>query len=409
MNLPFCSTAMHDTRSIVVRFAMRVVAMSAIVVASSSAVAQSAVDPTALQNLIDGAKASRSDALVVIHDGKTVAEWTNDKPSRMIETMSVTKSVVSMAIGRLIDMGKIKSVDQPVHEFYPEWNQGKKKAITVRHLLNHTSGLQADANTREIYASPDFVQLALAAELANDPGTRFFYNNKATNLLAGLVKKASGERLDEFVREQFFSPMGIKEYRWSLDRAGNPHGQSGLQMHAQDLAKLGWLMANDGVWEGKRLLSSAWIRLSTSPGDGVAKELGLLWWLVPETFALIVDEAQIERAKTGGADAALLDQIKRMVGRYPSAQAMNAVVNGVFGSVEEMRKKLATVKIDRLSRSEFGPIVGFNANGWRGQYVVVLPKHKLVAVRLIESTPSYDDKTDGFTEFEALVKALVKP
>ena len=84
--------------------------------------------------------------------------------------MSATKSIVSLAIGRLIDSGKITSLDQPVSDFYPEWKQGRKKLITVRHLLNHTSGIQNPPITTEIYASPDFVQLALAAELCRRAG-----------------------------------------------------------------------------------------------------------------------------------------------------------------------------------------------------------------------------------------------
>jgi CubicO group peptidase (beta-lactamase class C family) len=98
-------------------------------------------------------------------------------------------------------------------------------------LLNQTSGLQnLRTTTPEIYPSPDFVQLALAAELSSDPGSKFSYNNKAVNLLVGVVKQASGMRMDQYVATEVFEPLVIKDFTWTLDRAGNPHGMAGLQI-----------------------------------------------------------------------------------------------------------------------------------------------------------------------------------
>lgn len=92
-------------------------------------------------------------------------------------------------------LGKLTSIDEPVHAFFPEWRQGRKRDITVRMLMEHTSGLQnVPMTTLEIYPSPDFVQLALCAELDAEPGTTFAYNNKAVNLLAGIVERADDER-----------------------------------------------------------------------------------------------------------------------------------------------------------------------------------------------------------------------
>jgi len=86
---------------------------------------------------------------------------------------------------------------------------------TLRHILSHTSGLQNVPDTRvEIYPSPDFVQLALAAELKYPPGAKFEYNNKAVNLLAGVVERASGKKHDEFMRDEVFTPLGIREFSW---------------------------------------------------------------------------------------------------------------------------------------------------------------------------------------------------
>src|SRR5262249_39826503 len=156
---------------------------------------------------------------------------------RRIESMSVTKSIVSMAFGRLLALGKLKTLDEPVHTFYPEWRQGRKREITIRQLLTQTSGLQADPMTgTEIDGSPDLVHLALCAELADAPGSRFFYNNKATNLLAGIVHRVSGRRLDEFIKQEIFAPLQISDVRWERDHAGNPDAMSGLEIRPADLA-----------------------------------------------------------------------------------------------------------------------------------------------------------------------------
>jgi CubicO group peptidase (beta-lactamase class C family) len=151
----------------------------------------------------------------------------------------------------LITLGRIESLDTPLYEFFPEWKQGLKQKITLRHVLSHTSGLQNVPDTRvEIYPSPDFVQLALAAELAHPPGTKFEYNNKAVNLLAGIVERVSGKKLDEFMRDEIFTPLGIREFDWMRDRAGNPHVMAGLTLYPLDLAKLGQLVLNRGSGTG---------------------------------------------------------------------------------------------------------------------------------------------------------------
>ena len=171
-----------------------------------------------IERLRSEALASRSDAFLVWQDGVLLVDYSSPDSPELIESMSVTKSVVALAIGKLLTEGKLSSVDQPVSDFYPEWKQGLKRKITIRHLLSHTSGLQNVPHTREeIYPAPDFVQLALAAELTSEPGQEFSYNNKAVNLLSGLVEKCSGQRLDDYVADHLFNELGIERYEWFRD------------------------------------------------------------------------------------------------------------------------------------------------------------------------------------------------
>ncbi|KTD02163.1 serine hydrolase domain-containing protein [Fluoribacter gormanii] len=246
------------------------------------------LDDNTKKNIIDiirGAKSSQSDAAIIAQNGKIIGAYFSRPHVGSIEAMSVTKSIVSLGIGILYD-AKLISLDDPIFRFYPEWRQGEKKLITVQHLLTHTSGIQADPTTKEIYAAPDFVKLALAAELSNHPGEIFFYNNKAINLLAGLFKKLSGLPMDHFIEITLFKPLGITDFTWMKDSAGNPHGMAGLQIKAEDLLKIGELVLHHGIWNGKRIISAEWIRLSMNPeplsnrlANGINYMCGLLWWV----------------------------------------------------------------------------------------------------------------------------------
>jgi CubicO group peptidase (beta-lactamase class C family) len=246
----------------------------------ANAETNASIDESALAALVERAGKLDTDALVVWHDGVPVLErWFDGKPRRF-ESMSVTKSVVSMAIGRLVETGRIRSLDEPVSTWYPEWRQGRKRSITLRHVLTHTSGLQNERlATAEIYGSPDFVQLALCAEVVDPPGQKFAYNNKATNLLAGLVQRISGKRLDVLLKEELFGPLKITDIGWTLDPAGNPHAMSGLQIRPADLAKLGQVMLDRGRWQGEPLLSAEWVEEATRPSEANA-EYGQLWWMI---------------------------------------------------------------------------------------------------------------------------------
>ena len=145
--------------------------------------AQPALKQNILDTLIKTAELTQTDGLVIYLDGKLYLENYFGKQPKKIDAMSSTKSIVNFAFGKLITDGLLKSIDQPVADFFPEWKQGMKREITIRHLLNHTSGMQnIPLTTVEIYPSPDFVKLALAAEIVNKPGTAFSYNNKAVNL-----------------------------------------------------------------------------------------------------------------------------------------------------------------------------------------------------------------------------------
>jgi CubicO group peptidase (beta-lactamase class C family) len=379
-----------------------------VVLVAGAGYAGPAVDEKALAKLVQAGRAASSDALVVMVDGKVVAEEYYGKPRGPIEAMSATKSIVGLAIGLLLDEGKLTSLDQPVADFFPEWKQGKKQLVTVRHLLTHTSGLQSAPNTKEIYASRDFVQLALAAELDNAPGERWNYNNKALNLLAALVKKASGQRLDLYLKKRLFTPMGITTTTWSLDGAGNAHGMSGLQIEPKDLAKLGQLMLQQGKWNGKQLLSAKWVELSTQPSTTMMTKYGFLWWLL--VGEPLVDDASLAAMRAGNVDPELIAKLEPLKGKVVrgEAEAGQALI-GALGEAGLQRYR------NEVMRRGFVPAPstespGYEAQGYLGQYLVVYPEKKLVAVRMYRgpSDESQEPPEDsGFPGIESAVYAVV--
>ncbi|HEY9404324.1 MAG TPA: serine hydrolase [Pyrinomonadaceae bacterium] len=369
------------------------------------------VNQKALENLIRRAGETHSDALVVLKNGRPVGEWYFGREKGKIQLMSATKSVVNLIIGKLIDTGKIKSLDQPVYEFYPEWNQGRKKSITVRHLLNHTSGLQDIPNAGvELEPAPDVVKLALAAELSEEPGQKFRYNNKAVNLLAGIVEIASGKRMDIYFRDEILQPMGITDYNWLLDRSGNPYVMAGLELSATDFAKIGQLVLNKGLWEGKRIIGEKWIEESLAQGQPHFATSGLLWWRMPSYQRFVIDAAKLNELEAASVSREFINKILPLKGNvFSNRQEFNKALEKTLGSnwSEAVHKEVGSKNIQLPNRIT-GDIIGNYAEGFLGQHLVLMPQHNLVAVRLVRRSKSYNFNTDVFEDFRDIVRSLVE-
>ncbi len=394
----------------VARRALAAGSLVSLFLAGAAGSAEKPIRPEAVDRMVQAAERAHSDALVIWKDGKLYREWYFGKEASPIEAMSATKSVVNLAIGLLYTQGKIRSVDQPVYDFYPEWKQGKKKDITLRHLLSHTSGLQDFPRTDiEIYPSPDFVKLALAAELAHDPGSFFFYSNKAVNLLPDIVRVASSERMDLYLKKELFTPLGITDSTWTLDDAGHPHGMAGLQIRPGDLAKLGQLVLNRGRWEGRQLIREDWFDLSFQPGQPFEASCGLLWWRTAESRIWVVDEEQVAKMEKAGAPADFQAKARLAIGRYDGREAYMAALEKAFGPTwpDAVNGTLAPLGL-KMSRSELGKVVGYNAQGYLGQWLVVIPEAQLVVVRMKRYAEDFDDKTDNFADVEKLALDLVQ-
>jgi CubicO group peptidase (beta-lactamase class C family) len=372
--------------------------------------AQSVPNAVDLDNIRRAAEQANSDAVIILHDGEPVLEWYAEEDVPPIEIMSVMKSVAAIGIGRLLHLGLLDSLDQPVHTIYPEWRQGRKQDITIRHLLNHTSGLQNVQNANaEIYPSPNAVRLALAAELSEEPGSAIRYNNKATNLLSGIIEETYGQRMDQFFVKEIFRPMRIYEYGWRYDESGTPHAMAGLRLKARDLAKFGQLVLDEGMWEGEQLLSASYIDEMLAQGQPHYQLSGLLWWRLPspdEPTQYILDENRMAELSAAGIAAEDLARIRPFVGQTFTARAdRNEAMKRAFGEDWEkvLDERFQGTGIEPVFRREYGDIVAYYGDGYLGQTLMVIPEKRVVAVRQVRGDQEYDPETDGFGNFKELV------
>jgi CubicO group peptidase (beta-lactamase class C family) len=368
------------------------------------------VNQKVLDKILQRAKETHSSSVLIIKDGKIIGEYYEGGKNEKIDLMSSTKSIVSLAIGKLIDLSKIKSVDQPVYEFYPEWKQGRKGFVTIKHLLNHTSGMQNVSNAGiEVERSKDSVKLALAAELSDEPGARFSYNNKAVNLLTGIVEVASGKRMDVFFRDEFFYQMGIKDFGWRLDPAGNPYAYAGLQLSAIDFAKFGTLVLDHGKWDGKQIVSEKWIAESFAQSQPFDESYGLLWGRTSSEETYTIDDVHLDTLAKAGVEKSFLDALQPIKGKIYKAGERVTAVSEIFGKDWQ---KIVTAQIASkntvLFKKRIGEVDGYHATGSLGQFLMVVPKGKVVAVRQVKAGANYNPATDGFEDFKALVMQLIK-
>jgi len=365
------------------------------------------INEVALKNLLKTAEEAHTDGLVIYKDGELVGEWYFGREPKKIDMKSVTKSITSLGFGILVTQAKL-NIDQPVADFYPEWNQENKRDITIRHLLTHTSGM-LDSDFGLVESTENIVRLALASDLTHPVGTHYVYNNKAVNLLAGIAEKADGRSLDVMMQQELFDPLGINDVKWPKDNADHPYVMAFLQMKPADLAKIGLFVLNKGTWNGNRIIAEQWFRESVKPGADFLPEYGLLWELIREDFRFIVDDRQIRKMNDAGVDPRLVAKAEEMKGTYPGYGAYFGSITNTFGQGwnDWFLKELAPHGLE-VGRKEAGRQLGFMGMGYLGQYLVIYPEYGLVGVRMISEFADYNWDTDEFGQFPEMVRLLVK-
>ena len=217
-------------------------------------------------------------AIVVSIDGNIVSESYLDGPDRAIDVMSITKSVVSLVIGTLAEgNNKNISIDDSLSKIFAEFKSNDKDKVSLRHILDHSSCLSWNS-VKEVYAQENFIDFALKSELICDPGQEFFYNNKISNLLTGVIEGVTNQSLRDYAQYSLFSPLGIACEAWLTDPQGHHQSMAGLHLHARDLVKIGELVRLGGWYDNKAVVPKKWIEALATPSS-INEDHSLMWWL----------------------------------------------------------------------------------------------------------------------------------
>ena len=230
---------------------------------------------------------------VLVRHGKVIAEGTwapFDTLNEPHMLYSHSKSFTSTAIGFLADEGKL-DLDERIADIFadkmPTEPSQRLLQVRVRDLLSMNFGSNPNKGARSDANNPDWEKgiLARPMEVA-DPGRKHRYDSDATYLLSCIVERKSGKRTMEYLKEKLFDPLGMTSPWSTVSTSGTACGGWGMNMTTRDIAKFGQLLLNEGVWDGKRILSKDWVRLATSkqtatsggPESDWAQGYGFQFW-----------------------------------------------------------------------------------------------------------------------------------
>jgi CubicO group peptidase (beta-lactamase class C family) len=191
---------------------------------------------------------------------------------------SVSKSVVSLVLGIAIGKGQVGDLYQPVLPMlvgYQDLRTPELDRITLRHLLTMTQGLAWDQedykygdfrnDETEMGWSPDPIRYVFTRPIVEPPGVWFRYSSASAQIVARLLRQATGQPLDALARTTLFEPLGITDFDWRTVRSGEPSAYAGLRLRPRDVLKIGQLVLDHGVWQGRQVVPADWIEAATSP------------------------------------------------------------------------------------------------------------------------------------------------
>jgi len=236
-------------------------------------------------------------AYLVVKDTMLLSEtyWGGYDKDSYSNSFSASKSIVSMLIGCAIQDGFIKSIDQPVGDFIPEYKVGDRSRLTLRNLLTMSSNLSWDESysslfsiTTQAYYGNDIKRIIFNLHLQGEPGKYFDYRGSDPQLLALIIEAVSGKKLSEYASERIWKPIGAEhDALWSLDKKdGTEKASCCFNSNARDFARIGQLMLNGGKWNGLQIIPEWYVKEATKPvSELIDKELnhenqryGYQWW-----------------------------------------------------------------------------------------------------------------------------------
>ncbi|MCD0470582.1 serine hydrolase [Flavobacterium sp. JAS] len=246
-----------------------------------------------MQKIVDGTY-QNVHSVLIIKDGKLVFEeyfYDNNK-TKLHELRSATKSFVSALTGIAIDKGYIKDKTETVLSYFPDYTfknlTNDKKQITIENLLTNQSGLdcdvsnpKAEGNETAMNYSDDWIQFTLDLPMVDVPGGKGMYCSGNPITMGKIIERATKMPLPEFAKQTLFKDLGIKNFKWNFKPdASSAETFCQVYLNSRDMAKFGLLYLNKGLWNGKQVVSKAWVEESLSKHSVVqGVNYGYLWWL----------------------------------------------------------------------------------------------------------------------------------
>ena len=265
---------------------------------------------TAIQKGFDAGKLPGLHSVIVRQRGETLAEvyfkgkdqrwgWPTGVrehgPETLHDLRSVSKSMTSLLYGIALADDLVPAPDTSLFAAFADYadlSNPEREAITLENVLSMQMGIEWDENrpytdprNSEIAMerAPDRVRFVLDRPIVGKPGQGWTYNGGATALLGELIARGTGMALDDYAKQKLFTPLGITDFDWVKGSDGKPAAASGLRLRAPDLAKIGDLIANDGVYKGRHIVPAKWLEASFEPrAKTKSLRYGYQWWLAPQ-------------------------------------------------------------------------------------------------------------------------------
>jgi CubicO group peptidase (beta-lactamase class C family) len=252
------------------------------------------VDPGGFEELVkaiaDRGEAGVLHSLLVARNGYLILEeyfhgYVHEDPHHLA---SCTESVSSLLAGLAIGDGSIAGVDVPLvdllsggdYTFGPGWGD-----LNLHHLLTMSLALDWSPEEAETLhgTGPEFFQRIVGRSVSGRPGNDWQYVSANVNLIAGILRSATGEHAEAYAERKLFRPLGIDVWDWrGMKTDGYNLMDGSLRLTPRDMAKIGQMVLDGGVWRGDRIVDEEWIRASTTPQlqtTEAGMEYGYLWWL----------------------------------------------------------------------------------------------------------------------------------
>ncbi len=248
-----------------------------------------------------------TNALLVIKNGQIVSETYRNNTNAQTHFMSwsMAKSITSILIGKALEEGRIKSLDDKIVTYLPELKEGGYKDATIRQVLEMRSGV--DYEERYDFAHPGdaarnhesslvenvtrFADFARTVKSKAVPGTLFEYKTLDTAVLGWLVERVTGMNASTYLASRVWEPLGAESDGFYImdgePGVGREFTGAGYNATLRDYGRLGLMMLDGGVANGHRILSEAWVKESTAPAtpEGPEGGYGYQWWTVPGSDA----------------------------------------------------------------------------------------------------------------------------